>query len=269
MIPVIRRLLKKGMPLYIAVVFLISGPILNPIVFFSTYMAFRAQPEMAYARMGLALMVAIVVGIIIMRTVKTSPLKMELAAVSSGVVVMVGSTTAGHDHVQEQSYVHSHSHSDTHDHAQGAGYRERAAKFSWSRWSAKWNEFFTHASLEFFEMGKYLVLGCIITAAVHTTVSRDLLVSIGDGEVSSHLFMMGFAYILSICSTSDAFVASSFAMTFSSGSLLAFLVFGPMMDAKTTLMMLSIFRAKFVLLLMVLIAVTVFVGSLGVAALVF
>jgi hypothetical protein len=81
--------------------------------------------------------------------------------------------------------------------------------------------------------------------------------------------MMAFAYILSICSTSDAFVASSFAMTFSGGSLLAFLVFGPMIDLKTTLMMLAVFRAKFVFYLMLLITVTVFIGSLIVGALVF
>jgi uncharacterized membrane protein YraQ (UPF0718 family) len=131
------------------------------------------------------------------------------------------------------------------------------------------SEFLTHASLEFFEIGKYLVLGCIITATVHTFVSRDVLVAVGDGAVGSHLFMMAFAYILSICSTSDAFVASSFTMTFSSSSLLAFLVFGPMLDAKTTLMMLAVFRTKFVLYLAGLITATVLIGSLIVGAIVF
>lgn len=32
MIPVVRRLILKGMPVYIAVVFIITGPIINPIV---------------------------------------------------------------------------------------------------------------------------------------------------------------------------------------------------------------------------------------------
>ena len=41
MIPVMRRLMKKGMPLYIAITFIVAGPILNPIVFASTFMAFR------------------------------------------------------------------------------------------------------------------------------------------------------------------------------------------------------------------------------------
>jgi uncharacterized membrane protein YraQ (UPF0718 family) len=76
------------------------------------------------------------------------------------------------------------------------------------------------------------------------------------------LFMMGFAYLLSLCSTTDSFVAASFATTFSSGSLLAFLVFGPMIDVKSTLMLLSIFKARFVLILSVIVAVTVLAGSL-------
>jgi uncharacterized membrane protein YraQ (UPF0718 family) len=76
------------------------------------------------------------------------------------------------------------------------------------------------------------------------------------------VFMMGFAYILSLCSTSDAFVASSFVNTFTTGSLLTFLVFGPMLDFKGTLMLLSVFKTKFVLLLMALIVVTVLSGSL-------
>lgn len=111
-------------------------------------------------------------------------------------------------------------------------------------------------------MGKYLIFGAFLTAFIQTAVARESLVSIGQGEVSSHLFMMGLAYVLSLCSTSDAFVASSFATTFSTGSLLTFLVFGPMLDIKSTLMLLSAFRAKFVLQLSALVLVVVLAVSL-------
>jgi uncharacterized protein len=107
----------------------------------------------------------------------------------------------------------------------------------------------SHASEEFFDMGKYLIFGAMLTAIIQTFMSRDSLAAIGEGTISSHLFMMGFAYILSLCSTSDAFVASSFVTTFSTGSLLTFLVFGPMLDIKSTLMLLSAFRVKFILVL--------------------
>jgi uncharacterized membrane protein YraQ (UPF0718 family) len=119
-----------------------------------------------------------------------------------------------------------------------------------------------HASDEFFDMGKYLMFGALITAVIQTLVPRESLVSIGQGELGSHLFMMAFAFVLSLCSTSDAFVASSFSTTFSTGSLLTFLVFGPMLDIKSVLMLLSAFRTKFVLALSALVIVVVLVGSL-------
>lgn len=119
-----------------------------------------------------------------------------------------------------------------------------------------------HGADELFDMGKYLIFGAFLSAAIQTFLDRGSLVAIGHGEWSSHLFMMGFAYILSICSTSDAFVASSFANTFSVGSLLTFLVFGPMIDMKGTLMLLSTFRAKFVLKLTVAVAITVLAASM-------
>ncbi|GFZ77082.1 hypothetical protein GCM10008018_23250 [Paenibacillus marchantiophytorum] len=120
----------------------------------------------------------------------------------------------------------------------------------------------SHGTTELLEMSKYLMLGAFLTALIQTFVAQDSLSSIGQGAFISHVFMMGFAYMLSLCSTTDAFVAVSFAKTFSPGSLLAFLVFGPMIDVKSTLMLLSIFKARFVLTLSILVAVTVLTGSL-------
>ncbi|WP_236645780.1 permease [Brevibacillus sp. VP] len=49
--------------------------------------------------------------------------------------------------------------------------------------------------------------------------------------------MMGLGFIFSLCSEADAFIAASFSNTFSKGSLLAFMVFGPMIDLKNTLLL--------------------------------
>jgi uncharacterized membrane protein YraQ (UPF0718 family) len=233
MIPVVRRLIRKGMPVYVAIVFILTGPILNPIVYAATYMAFRTKPELVYTRMGLAFVVAFVIGLVIYRYIKLDPLR--LRAISE-------QAASSHDHS------HSHSHDDLHEHSH-----------------AKGNKLFSmlgHASDEFFEMGKYLMFGALITAIIQTFVARESMVTIGHDGIGSHVFMMGFAYILSLCSTSDAFVASSFVNTFTTGSLLTFLVFGPMLDFKGTLMLLSVFKTKFVLQLMGLIAITVLIGSL-------
>ena len=92
----------------------------------------------------------------------------------------------------------------------------------------------THAVEEFFSMGKYLVLGALIAAMVQTFVQTSTLLAIGQGPFSSSA-VMGLAYILSLCSEADAFIASSFQSTFSTASLVAFLVYGPMVDIKICL----------------------------------
>ncbi|MGE7823604.1 permease [Paenibacillus sp. NPDC093718] len=216
MIPVVRRLMMMGMPLYIGVVFILVGPIVNPVVYASTYQAFRLQPEILYSRMGLALIVGFIIGLLIYKFVSGNPLKhTEIPPISSG-------SDASHQHAKNKFLI-----------------------------------MMDHAAKEFFDVGKYLIIGSILTAAIQAFIPRDFLVQIGQGEIGSHLFMMGFAFILSICSTSDAFVASSFLQTFSASSIVSFLVFGPMVDFKSTLMLLSVFNRRFVVQLVVLIGMAV------------
>ncbi len=245
MIPVMRRLIRKGMPLYIAVVFIVAGPILNPIVFASTFMAFRSRPEITYSRMGLAFICAVIIGLIVYRFVRSNPLREGVQTQAEG-----HSHSHHHSHNQEHTQSHDHGHSRVHNHEEHHHH------------GGKWNTVLKHSSDEFFEMGKYLIFGAFLAALVQTMMSREWLVSVGTGDLSSHFFMMAFAYIISLCSTSDAFVASSFAATFSTGSLLSFLVFGPMLDFKGTLMLLAIFKKRFVLILSLLIFVTVLAASL-------
>jgi uncharacterized membrane protein YraQ (UPF0718 family) len=236
MIPVIRRLIRKGMPIYIAVVFILVGPILNPVVFASTYMAFRSSPEIAYSRMGLAFVVAFTIGLLLYTFLRVNPLRS-----------FAGNVSASHPNSHGHQGAHHHEHNPHHEYV----VKENRLVSTLS-----------HASDEFFEMGKYLMLGAILTSLIQTFVVRESLIAIGQGDIWSHFFMMGFAYILSICSTSDAFIAASFSTTFTAGSLLTFLTFGPMLDLKGTLMLLTVFNGKFVLKLSLLIVITVFAGSL-------
>lgn len=215
MVPVVRRLMHKGMPVYMAAVFLLAGPVLNPVAFASTLMAFGSMPEMAYARMGLAFTAAALTGLCLYRFAVRSPLRHSLAG-------------------RRGEHVHTH-----------RSFLEGVLR---------------HGSDEFFEMGKYLILGAGATALVQTLISPSSLSSIGQSGLSAHLFMAGMAYVLSLCSSSDAFVAASFLPAFSKGSLLTFLVLGPMIDFKGTLMLLSVFKVRFVLILS-LTAAGVIIGS--------
>ena len=53
--------------------------------------------------------------------------------------------------------------------------------------------------------------------------------------------MMALAMVVSICSNVDAFFALSFASTFTPGSIVAFLLVGPLVDVK----MLALMRTTF------------------------
>lgn len=217
-IPITRRLLLKGVPLHAGVAFMLTAPIINPIVLFSTYIAFGNRWSVVFYRGGLALAVSVIIGIIISYQFKDNQL--------------LKPDEPGHRH-------HHH-----HTLLQKLGGTLR------------------HAIDEFFSVGKYLIIGAFIAAAMQTYVKTSTLLAIGQNDVSSSLVMMGLAFVLSLCSEVDAFIASSFSSTFSLGSLIAFLVFGAMVDIKNLLMMLAAFKKRFVFLLITYIVVIVLAGSL-------
>lgn len=105
---------------------------------------------------------------------------------------------------------------------------------------------------DFFDMGRYLVAGSMLAAAMQTVVPQPVLLSLGDGAVTSILAMMILAFVLSVCSTVDSFLALAFVNTFPPAAILAFLVFGPMVDIKSSLMFLGIFKRRIVAYLILL-----------------
>jgi uncharacterized membrane protein YraQ (UPF0718 family) len=116
---------------------------------------------------------------------------------------------------------------------------------------------------DFLDMVRYLIIGSMLAAAMQTLVPQALLLSVGQGPVVSVLVMQALAFVLSICSTVDAFLALAFAGTFTTGSIVAFLTFGPMVDIKSALMFLGVFQRRVVAYLIVLpLLLTMFIGIL-------
>ncbi|MCP3029066.1 permease [Halobacillus sp. A5] len=214
-VPIVRRLIQKGMPLHVGIVILVSAPVLNPIVFLSTFYAFQTDLTIAWARMGLAFIVAIIVGGIIYSRFKNSWQLKE----PEGLV----------------RKTHEHEH------------RNKIA------------ETFYHASDEFFDMGKFLIIGALLASMIQTFMDRELLVGVGSGFFTGPAVMMGLAYFLSLCSEADAFVASSFNGLFSSSSILGFLVYGPMTDLKNTILMAAYFRKRFVISFVAIVTVVTYI----------
>jgi uncharacterized membrane protein YraQ (UPF0718 family) len=86
---------------------------------------------------------------------------------------------------------------------------------------------------------------------MQTFIPQEDLLRLGQNPVSSVLVMQVLAFVLSVCSTVDAFLALSFVGTFGTGSILAFLTFGPMVDIKSTLMFLGVFKRQVVVYLVI------------------
>ena len=105
---------------------------------------------------------------------------------------------------------------------------------------------------DFMDMARYLIVGSMMAAAMQTLIPQSTLLALGSGPIISVIIMMALAFVLSICSTVDAFLALSFVNSFTTGSILAFLVFGPMVDIKSSLMFLGVFRKRAVLYLILL-----------------
>lgn len=214
-VPIVRRLIQKGMSAYVGIVFMLAGPIVNPVVMAATYTAFQRQPEMVVYRSVLAFVVAILTGLILWLFRGKNPLKI------------------GTEKQIEHEILHVQ-----------ASAKSIGATFK-------------HAVDEFFDMGKFLIFGALVSSILQVYFSRETLASVGQTPLQAHLAMMGLGYVFSLCSEADAFIAASFAGSFSKSSLLAFLVFGPMIDFKNTLMLFGAFRFTFVVKVMAIVTLLV------------
>lgn len=209
-VPLTRRLFRKGLPLSAGIAFLLAAPVLNPIVMFSTAAAF-GWGQMLLFRMAFSLVIAVSVGLVFSLEPDQSKI------------------------LRDSPILHEH---DSHEHAKDTQSKIRRA--------------LAIGADEFFEMGRYLVMGAALAAALQTFIPQSVLLAIGSGPLLSVLAMLTLAILLSICSTVDAFVALGFVGTFSFGSILSFLVFGPMVDIKSVLMYLQVFTRRAVIYLVAL-----------------
>jgi uncharacterized membrane protein YraQ (UPF0718 family) len=126
---------------------------------------------------------------------------------------------------------------------------------------ARWRRFFVHLGNDFLFMGRYLMLGATIAAAIQTFLPTSVLDGLAGQAVVSLLVMMALAAVLSLCSESDAFVAASF-VQFGPSAQLAFLVFGPMVDLKLLALYGGTFRRGFVRAVVLGVGAATFVGTL-------
>jgi uncharacterized membrane protein YraQ (UPF0718 family) len=216
-VPVTRRLFTKGLPMSVGVAFLLAAPVMNPIVLVSTYIAFGWGP------------------VLIGRFLITGAVSISVGAVFA---------VAGRPEEVLRPIAMAP--------IRGGSWDAQPITRIQPSFAMKIVRAMRIGSDEFFEMGRFLVAGSLLAAAMQTLVSQESLISIGEGPFISVITMQLLAFVLSVCSTVDGFLALAFAGTFTTGSIIAFLTFGPMVDIKSTLMFMGVFKRKVVLYLILL-----------------
>ena len=215
-IPIFHSLLRKGIPVSTAVTFMLVTPVINPVVLFSTYVAFTGNWHIVACRAGLGIICAVLVGLTFCRT--------PVSAAGSGLALSGVLCTCGSGGQSAEGW--------------------RGALLGYLR----------HTQTEFFTVGKYLAAGAFVSAIMQSP-TKKLPLTNSSGLLLPLLSMMALAFLLSLCSSSDAVVGRSFSAQLPMGAVMAFLVFGPMMDIKNVIMLSGSLPKKFILRL----AVTVFV----------
>lgn len=104
-----------------------------------------------------------------------------------------------------------------------------------------------------------LAIGSLLAGLIQVGISQDTLLSLGTHPVWSVVTLIALAGIVSICSTVDAFFMLAFAGVFLPGGIVAFLVFGAMIDVK----MLVLLRTTYRPVTLVWVTLAVLFGSLA------
>jgi len=208
-VPVIRRLIAKGLPVSNAIAYMLAAPIVNPIVAVSTYAAFRGQgaEEFTVLRLGLGYFVAVLVGFAVLNLPLASVLRRNILA---------GLEHPPHDH---------------HHAPAPFGQRLVGAMNAGVR--------------DFLDVMVYFILGVAVASVFGTAVNQEIFLPLALNDWLAVPSMMTLAGILSLCSSSDAFIAATF-VAFPAVAKLAFLVFGPMMDLKLLFIYSAVFTKRFV-----------------------
>lgn len=216
-VPIVRRLILKGISIPAAVCFMLSGPIVNVIVAWSTAVAYTYNWKMVFLRMGCGYLVAVLIGLLLTRF--STPEKMILENLAAQSSRQCGcSSDAFHQSGIWSKLLHA----------------------------------IGHARDDFLQVGKYLVIGAFIAAFIRTSTPVTDFANLSTSPGILIFLMMVMAVVMNLCSEADAFIAASFRWLIPGSAQLSFLVLGPMLDLKLMMMYLSVFRKRTIVLLSVL-----------------
>ena len=251
-VPVIRRLMKKGLPVSSAVTYLLASPVVNPIVALSTFAAFRGRSPGTTTcfRLGLSYAVAVLVGFLVSRLKVEQFLHPRVLDTLPGragrtrgfrVGALAGSVAAAPFSLEGTE---GGSGGDASLAALDA--LERDLKPSLGR---RLLAACQRGANDFLDVAVFVVVGAALASLFNTAVDQQRVIEpLAANPWTAVPALMGLAFLVAVCSTSDAFIAATFT-AFPFSARLAFLVFGPVFDLKLVFLYSLVFRRRFVLLL--------------------
>ncbi|OPY58508.1 MAG: putative permease [Syntrophorhabdaceae bacterium PtaU1.Bin034] len=217
-IPVARRLLKKGMPLSAGIAYLVGGPIVNPVVAVSTLAAYGFDFRVMWWRMSLGYVVAVLIGSIFGILYDR---RLPLAAAADD-----PPSCCDHHHGEEK---------------EEALLRQRVRRA------------FGHGASDFLSVAHFLIIGAFFAGLMQVLVARRELLFLSASPLWSIPAMMACAVLLNLCSETDAFIAASFRSIVPFHLQMVFMLLGPMLDLKLFSMYLGLMRTRPLLTLCALI----------------
>ena len=223
-VPITKGLLNKKVPLNVAITYMLAAPIVNPLVILSTYYAFDGNIKVVLLRVGVGFSIAVIAGLLMLCLSGENNIFID-----NGEGELQGKCLCGCSEIDDNS--------------------------------SKPIRLLKHTSLEFYEIGKYFIVGATLAAIFQTFVPSDIIFYFENSAVLSIIILMAFSFLISLCSEADAFVASTFMNRFSLGSITGFLIIGPMIDLKNTIMLFSIFKKSFVIKLLFVVFSLCFIAS--------
>jgi uncharacterized membrane protein YraQ (UPF0718 family) len=231
---VIRRFIKKGLPISAAVTYMLGAPIVSPIVALSTFAAFKGQNPwvMTSLRLAIGYLIAVTIGGIVQR-ISTAKLLQPGVLGENRERSRTGLRTSAMPSEQDFSVV-----------IESSNFRQKLLLAVQS------------ATADFLDVAFFLIIGAAIASVFNTAVNQSFILPFATNLPLAIVVLMLLAAGLALCSTTDAFVAASFA-TFPPEAKLAFLLFGPMFDLKLFWLYGMIFRRRAVIILALGLFVTI------------
>lgn len=225
-IPLFKALTDRGVPLSVALLFILASPIINPITILSTWYAFPDDPMISVWRIVFGLSVALLVAL-------------SFRFLPPSISMMKAKT------------------------AQDLSYEEIVLEAAKSKYISK-KRVLIHIEKEFSQLLFYFSMAACVLSVVQV-YGKPWLINTGITlpDMWSIPILLVLAFFFSICSTSDAIIGKSLSALFPMSSVMGFLILGPMLDIKNVYILKQYMPTSFILRLGITIAVISYIAALS------